>query len=245
MRCNHVQDEVVPVIPDWLSLTQSALFLKWSSTTRHKPGAAGGTWACEIYHGCKTCNEHLSLPCSLLAEANEIGSFLSASCYSDAPEVFLRFYLILLSEFVGQLEGAAELMGLKIGKKPRQVCLWANRWGKHRMQILLQHHPLMAFADQYGGKWAEVELRFRTASLIDACGNTQPARIIDTEWLARHQGNVLSDEANSPGRAVILVPPMMSFLEETMKYFRVFVDACLKVPDTIRKFESSAFVRGC
>lgn len=245
MPCDEVQDHVVPIIPDWLALTQSALFRKWSSTTRHQPGAAGETWACEIYHGCKTCNEHLSLPCSLLAEANEIGSFLKGACYSDIPAVFLRLYLILLSEFVGQLEGAADLMGLSVGKKPRQVCLWANRWGKHRMQILLQHHPLMAFADQYGEKWTEVEQRFKTESLIDACGNTQPARIIDTKWLERHQGNVLSDEANSPGRAVILVPPTMSFLEETIQYFREFVDACLKVPETIRKFESASFLREC
>src|SRR5690349_23098677 len=109
MQCYEVVLDDQTVIPeDWLRQTQSRLFDKWASTTNHRPGASGGTWACEIYHGCTTCQEHLSLPCSLLAEANEIGTFLSTSCFSDEPAAFLRLYLILLSEFSSQLEHAAE-----------------------------------------------------------------------------------------------------------------------------------------
>ena len=52
--------------------------------------------------------------------------------------------------FRGQLDLAAKEMDLGVRKKPKSVCMWANRWAKHRLQILLQHHPLMAFADQYG-----------------------------------------------------------------------------------------------
>jgi hypothetical protein len=146
---------------------------------------------------------------------------------------------MILSEFVGQLEGAARLMEIGLRKKPRLVCLWANRWGKHRLQILLQHHPLMAFADQYGDNWAEVEERLRTEPLTDPCGNSQPVRIIDPQWIEVNYGNRLSHDANAPGRALVVVPPLAVFLDETIGYFRDFVEACLKMPE----FESVAYVR--
>ena len=152
------------------------LFEKWSSTTGASTQTVNGTWACEIAHGCRTCREHLSLPCSLLAEANEIGSFLNSTCFCEKPATFLRLYLLILSEFGSQLEQAAKLMDLGLSKKPRDVALWANRWAKHRLQILLQHHPLMAFADQYGDAWPEAERRFRTEPRLDDCGNSQPVR---------------------------------------------------------------------
>ncbi len=241
MACNEIRNMSIPVLPDWLVRTQEALFQKWSSTTGHRPGAGRNTWACEIYRGCTTCQEHLSLPCSLLSEANEIGAFLTTRCFADDPAIFLRLYLIILSEFIGQLEGAAEVMDLRIGKKPHLVSLWANRWGKHRLQILLQHHPGLAFADQYGSKWAEVEKDIRTGTIVDRCGNNHAARVIDTNWLEQHHGKRLNPDANGPGRTVILVPPMMDFLDPTIRYFRGFVDACLKDPERIRRFESEAF----
>jgi hypothetical protein len=190
------------------------------------------------------CNEHLSLPCSLLSEANEIASFLSVSCFADDPAIFLRLYLIILSEFVGQLDQAAKLMGLGLRKKPRHVCLWANRWAKHRLRILLQHHPLMAFADQYGDRWSEADARFRVEPLVDDCGNQLSVRIIDTRWLEQNQHSGL-EEANGPGRSIILVPPLSTFLDEVIQYFREFVDKCLEDPARIRRFESASFVRGC
>jgi hypothetical protein len=246
MNCYAVYLDDPKEIPEgWLGSVQASLFKKWTATTRHRPGASGGTWACEIYHGCSTCSEHLSLPCSLLAEANEITSFLGSACYSDEPATYFRIYLMILSEFAAQLESVAQLMSLRTGKKPRLVALWANGWAKHRLQILLQHHPLMAFADAYGGRWAVAQVRFRDEPFVDRCGNRQPTRIIDTKWLESHHGRQTCKDANGPGRAIILVPPMMTFLDEVIGYFRGFVDACLKDPERIRAFESSSFVRGC
>ena len=63
----------------WLEVTQAALYEHWGATTGHRPKANRSTWACEIAQGCRQCNEHLSLPCSLLAEANEVGLFLSTT----------------------------------------------------------------------------------------------------------------------------------------------------------------------
>ena len=150
---------------------------------------------------------------------------------------------MMLSEFSSQLEQAAQLMRLKLYKKPRNVALWANRWAKHRLQILLQHHPLMAFGDQYGDSWDEAERRFRSEPLYDGCGNAQPVRIIDTEWLAKSHGKKIEPMANQSGRTIVLVPPLMVFLDETITFFRAFVDACLKNVDSIRRFESAGFTR--
>ncbi len=91
-------------LPGWFEPTQRRLYDSWVCTTRHDGSATGGTWACEIASRCRTCNEHLSVPCSLLAEANEIGKFLGATCYSNDPGIFFRLYLILLDEFCAQLE---------------------------------------------------------------------------------------------------------------------------------------------
>ena len=124
--------------------------------------------------------------------------------------------------------------------------MWANCWAKHRLQILLQHHPLMAFADQYGEAWSQARPRFGGEPLFDRCGNAQPVRIIDTAWLERWNGTHRMDpETNRPGRAIVLVPPMMGFLDEAITYFRSFVDACLSDVDRIRGFESAGFIRGC
>jgi hypothetical protein len=197
MACDEVTLEGLTVPPDWLGRTLGSLDERWTRRTHHRPGASGGTWACEIYHGCSSCQEHLSLPCSLLTEANEIGALLGAGCFSNDPATFLRLYLILLSEF----------------------------------------------ADQYGDRWPEAEARLRSEPLVDPCGNTYAVRVIDTKWLERNQGNRLSPEANGPGKALVLVPPMVNFLDETTDYFRTFVDGCLKVPDKIRQFESSHYMR--
>lgn len=246
MKCDQVTLDDIAIPPDWLAQTAGKLFERWATVTGHRPGADRGTWACEIANGCRSCQEHLSLPCSLLAEANEIAAFLSVGCFSEDPATFLRLYLILLSEFDSQLNQAAQLMDLKVGKKPRKVAVWANCWAKHRLQILLQHHPLMAFADQYGEAWSQARPRFGGEPLFDRCGNAQPVRIIDTAWLERWNGTHRMDpETNRPGRAIVLVPPMMGFLDEAITYFRSFVDACLSDVDRIRGFESAGFIRGC
>jgi hypothetical protein len=242
--CIELRLDNYPFTSDnWLASTQSDLYNLWSEKTKHIPNATNGTWACEIARGCRTCREHLSLPCSLLSEANEVGSFLSVSGFSQEPSMFLRLYLIILSEFTSQIEQIGDLMKLDIGKKPRLLALWANRWAKHRMQILLQHHPMMSFADAYGERWSEVEEVIRHANFRDKCGNEIKANFLDTKWLEENVGKRLRHDPNGPGRSIILVPHMKNFLVEVIQYFRDFVDACLSVPDRIRRFESAHYSR--
>jgi hypothetical protein len=64
--------------------------------------------------------------------------------------------------------------------------------------------------------------------------------IINTDWLCDVAGGKRPDLglANGRSKAVIVVPPMAEFLDETIAYFRAFIDAALKVPDRVRTFMS-------
>ena len=224
---------------NWLEKERTALYDRWVSATGHSPEANNRTWACEIAFGCRRCDEHLSLPCSLLREANEIGLFLSATCFTARGDSFLRFYLILLSEFVNQLRDLADLLGLEVGKPPKEVVVWANRWAKHRLHVLVQHHPAMIFADQYGDEWPEIERGLTSLVCEDRCGNQWPAMLIDTAWLCAAAGKEPDlSLANGEAKAVIVVPPMRCFLDRTISYFRTFIDAALEAPDAVRAFRS-------
>jgi len=231
----------------WFEPTKKALYDYWVQTTHHTPDSSYGTWACEIAQGCRTCNEHLSLPCSLLKEANQIASFLNLVCFSDDPEVFFKFYLILLSEFVGQLHDVAGLLDLRIGKPPKEICLWANRWAKHRLHMLVQHHPVQVFADQFGDEWPGIRPRLATSLAEDRCGRKLPVMIVDSQWLSDFADGKRPDLAlaNGQARALIVVPPLKDFLIKTCDYFRCFIDAALKAPERVRQFQSPHFAVNC
>jgi hypothetical protein len=230
---------------EWLDTTRQKLHDAWVKKTGHRKGASNNTWACEIARGCRQCNEHLSLPCTLLQEANEIASFLSSGCFTDQPASFVRFYLMLLFEFTSQLSDVAELLDLQVGKTPRSLSIWANRWAKHRLHILVQHHPTMIYADQHPN-WGEIKPLLPRATVEDKCGNKRPAMIIDEQWLANARGPQPNlSLANGEARAAVVIPPLMSFLEETMEYFREFIDAALAVPNKVREFQSGHYTVRC
>lgn len=234
--------------PHWLDETRARLHSHWVQRTGHSPGANQGTWACELARGCRTCNEHLSLPCSLLSEANEIGAFLSVPCFSDRAETFLRLYLILLSEFVQQLSDVAGLLAIRVSDAPRTLNIWSNCWAKDRVHILVQHHPQMIFADSYGPQWTEMEQKLSSLKSVDRCGSVKPCTIGNTEWLADTRQCGKSPDllvANSSSRLVLVVPHMQSFLDSTCNYFRTFLDKALEAPEAVRAFESEHFSLRC
>lgn len=233
-------------IEGWLPLTQTALLDRWFNATGHRSNARFNTWACEIAHRCRTCNEHLSIPCSILREANEIGAFLESACYSEEPVVFLRLYLVLLSEFVNQLKDLSRLVRIHVEKPPKLVVVWANRWAKHRLSILVQHHPLFLFADKYGATAAQFFAELADANLTDGCGLAKPIQVIDTQWFIEHDsGTPNLDEANDDAQAIITVPPLTSFMDEVIRYFRHVIDRFLESPEAVKQFESNNVRSGC
>ncbi|QDU29571.1 hypothetical protein ETAA8_46850 [Anatilimnocola aggregata] len=134
-------------VPDWFTKTRLHLLETWTKTTRHGLKRPTNGWACEIGYGCRTCTDHLSIPCSLATEAHEIAVLLNKEWIEEEFPVFFRFYLVALSEFVRNLESVAKMLGLKIPGPPGNVCSWCNNFAKHRLCILIQHHPGIIVAD--------------------------------------------------------------------------------------------------
>lgn len=205
-------DADIPEDAGWFALAREELYRQWTDRTGHGPGCGPGSWACQVGTGCRSCGRHLSVPCSLNEEANEIGLLLSVSCFDEKPETFLRLYLVLLSEFSAQLESVADLLGIQIGKPPPLVKVWANRWAKHKLHIVVQHHPEHLFSDTYRSCWMKVEPKIREIEAIDQCGQMQPCRIVDTAWLENAKSSTPDlGLANSTAPVLILVPPLMTF----------------------------------
>ena len=177
-RFKWIIKELPTEVDGWFDDCQRQLYERWGEIG-HGGNVRRGRWACEIYGHCKTCHEHLSLPCSLAREADEIGLFLKSPRYGDNPIIFLRLYLILLSEFCGGLSDVANLIGIKVGSPPKKISVWCNKFAKHRLNILVQHHPLYLFADAYGRAWEKFAPVAPTKCLIDRCGNQRPQALID------------------------------------------------------------------
>jgi hypothetical protein len=229
---------------NWFELALTSAHDRWKSTTGHDPEKCDNAWAAEIAKHCQRRGEHLSLPCSLIREGNEIICFLNSVSSTIEPSVFFRLYLILLSEFCGQLKDISGVLRFEFPKTPSLVSIWSQRWAKHRLRILVQHHPLTLFADQYGQRWQEVEVLargdvYRTENETDV-----PIIAIDTDWFRSNPGRRPGfEQANTGGQAIVFMPHMLSFLDETIDYYRAFIDKCIAAPEKVRQFESIHYRR--
>ena len=182
----------------------------------------------------------LACPVRCSPRRTRSASFSARLVLPRAPDEFFRFYLILLSEFVNQLRGLSDPLGLEIGRPPKLVVVWANCWAKHRLHILAQRHPEPIFADEYAENWQAMERALPTLLYEDRCGKQRRLMVIDTAWLCDHANEHKPDLelANGEAKAVIVFPPMQDFLDQTCGYFRHFIDAALKAPTGMRKFQS-------
>jgi len=226
----------------WLHEVQPELFKLWVKETRHKAGANAGTLACQLRPPGN--GNHLSLPCSLLQEANEIGTFLASPALNDYPVTFIRLFIFLLDEFTERLRQVAEkeCLGLPLGKQPRGISIWANNWAKHRTQILLQHHPCIMFLDRMLMTGTECKQRTEAEGMQDQCGETHPCRVFDQDSLGS-----LSDGSFDPKEAVavMVVPPLKDLLVEAIEYFKKFVSLARADRTKLERLESERFQYGC
>jgi hypothetical protein len=231
-------------IEGWFDKLRISLFEVWTSKTGHGLTGPINGWACEIGRGCRSCSDHLSIPCSLATEAHEIAVFLNKPWDQAEFILFFRLYLVILSEFVCNLEGIAKKVGVEIGSPPVNVRAWANNYAKHRQCILLQHHPFVVEADAFGPDWPKMETALQKKEYMDGCGVIHSLEIIDQNWFGSERKHDTIG-ANSNRQAVIVIPPLMGFLEDTMTYFRSLVDACGKQPDLVKQFESAHYSARC
>jgi hypothetical protein len=240
-------DETSPDLK-WLHRVQPQLLKYWADETRHVKSAGGNTLCCEIVRAAGSAAQHMSMPCTLASEATEIGTFLSASCFNDDPVTFFRLYMFLLDEFCERIRKASkEVLDLPIGKEPKRISVWGNRWAKHRLQLSLQHHPMIAFCDRYKTTPGELKKRAEAELGRDRCGNTYPCRAVDTEELGKifGDGKPNHDYARENFMTMIIVPPLTEFLEDTANYLKDFVRLCKASMPALKKLESEHFRYGC
>lgn len=236
-------DNEPPDIPGWLRPTQTNLAMKWRERTGHFEGARNNSLACQMAVACRECEEHLSIPCSIASEANDIGTFLDTPFPIYRPDMFLRLLLMLLGEFVGNLKDINERIHLGINFKKPTLEIWVNRWAKHRLTIAIQHHPTMLFADSKGQGWNAFAATLTEKSVLKTDEGALPLLLMDEKWFRANatktmfSGNV--EQANSNVHALVVVPPMMTFIDETVHCFQLFVNAAKSNPHKIRRFEAT------
>ncbi len=225
----------------WLSVTREKLAEHWSCETGHVPipGFPRNPWSRELADACELVEGHLSLPCSLKTQANQIGLFLLSNGFDGDPVLFFKLYVMLLGEFAGQLRDVAGLMELTLAKPPKCVSVWANCWAKHSLAILVQHHPQYVFADDLGPDWAHYVKDHSSLICRTPSGEEDSPHVIDTEWMCEQGGKPNVSMANDPKPVTILIPPLMDLLKETVSYYRVFLDAVLVDPCCIQLFETT------
>jgi hypothetical protein len=228
----------VPIIQTpWLRVVREKTAELWASQTGHLPGVNRGNWASELMRACADTQGHLSLPCSLREQADYIGVFLMSPSFDNSPVLFLKLYTMLLGEFNGQLQDVSRLMKFDIGKPPRLTSVWANCWAKHALSILVQHHPRYVFADELGTDWAVYNHDHSKLVMTDPSGKQYQPPIIDTEWLCSNSQCTDPQSANFSKPPVVVVPPLATFIQECMQYYRKLIDGALEDPCRIRMFE--------
>ena len=236
----------VPASAHWLHKIQPALFNAWRDRTGHFDGAGGRSLACKIVRA-SGCQQHLSLPCSLANEANEIGSFLQSECFNSQPVTFFRLLLILLDEFCERLHTAGNhVLQIDVGRPPKLLSIWANNWAKHRLQILLQHHPCIIFRDRYGCDLDGIKRMLADDPFQDNCGTTFQCHLIETSNLGElRRQDAIIERAALPCFTVIVVPTLDEFLFPAIDYFERFVSQCLSNMERLKLLESEHFSYGC
>ena len=94
-----------------------------------------------------------------------------------------------------------------------------QHFAKHRLCILIQHHPFVIAADTYGEAWPPFEQSLQIGGLHGSV-RSQRRSIIDQKWF-NGQRKKDTAGANSVRQAFIVLPPLMGeFLSATMTYFR-------------------------
>lgn len=220
----------------WIRPIRERLAEQWCLVTNH-PGVKvnEGDWASSINNAFPDIKGHMSLPCSIRGQADEIGFFLMSDGMDDHPQLFLKMYLFLLAEFCGQLQDMAGLLGFKVRADCKLSKMWNNRWSKHNLSILLQHHPQIIFADELGADWHHATTDLTSIFFTGPAGKRRDITRIDTEWLSKSQKPDLSKPPLGETGAVVLVPPLRDFLCETMDFFCSFLVTAVEHPSSLLK----------
>jgi len=181
----------------------------------------------------------------MLQEANEVGLFLGSTCFNDNPVAFFRLYAFLLDELTERMHSTAQKVLRKpFSKQPKSISIWGNVWAKHRLKILLQHHPFIVFLDRVGDDEEQCRRQLEREQVQDRCGNIHPVRVLDQDSLGQLQGTDWELDSRDAS-LVVVVPPLTTLLIDAVDYFKKFVSLCKENGDALIALESDRFVTGC
>jgi len=211
---------------EWFPPSRAALAQLWHSRTTMTRDGSTQQIVCSLLDVACNTSGHLSLPCAIADEADQIQAFLNSHCFDDRPQLFFRLLLILLDEFTECLCKATVLCGAKKKslKQPDLLSIWTNHYAKHRQAIIIQHHAEHYFTED-----------------LTACLRLSPLGMkilpIDTEWLKKNPSANLED-ANADKRAVIVVPKLSEFVAVAIDLYVEFVNFCKSNPAALERFHS-------
>jgi hypothetical protein len=180
---------------------------------------------------------HLSLPCSLASEADHLEAFLGLSKLDRDPVLFLRLYLILLDELCDRMDKLGGMLGLSIQWPTRNVnaSAWANHVGKHRLALVVYHHPLYLFLDSPGGPACESHVR-------SLASEESGVVVVDGKTVDEDKADDHAKIGNTARLAVVVVPTLVEFLKDALGRYAAFVTAAKGMAtSTLDRFESKSF----
>jgi|GEM_PF-4893613 len=220
---------------EWHTPYCDELFQHWKRLTGHYPGS-GQTLACKIYHACGYPSEHVGFACSLSRSGNEISHFMRSGPSMLDEIMFAKLLILLLDEFVDGMRRICAKARLPVPKSPRNLSMWANIWAKHRVHLLLQHHPIEELVDLAHNDVIQMLNERQYIDLHSEKGDSTSCMVIDSKNLDLLQersnaSSMLKSENWTPW--IVLVPSLIGFLDEAYIVYKDFVDTCVQNKDKV------------
>jgi hypothetical protein len=216
-------DVILPGDLAWLRDTRTDLHNTWRTKGRYvaKDGR-NLPLSCRLADAANpNLQGHLSLPCSVGQDADEIEAFLGSVAYDGYPVAFLRFYLFLLDEFGRALDDAYHRIDANksLPGTLTELSVWTNNYAKHRVDFLVQHHPKYLFLDNPKAAALVPKLPCPDILVIDL---RKPHEVV----------------AHRYPHAVLMVPKLRAFLDPLLRYYAKFVEHAEQEVANLQKFHS-------
>jgi len=209
----------------WFKLVRQTLLAEWVINWKRRAG---------IVEPCKCTSlfadvvdpqeEHISLACSIADEYQQVTELLGSEGFDLDPVLFFRLYLYMLDEFTSRIQECYKLIAGTRPRQPYRISLWANRYAKHKAALFIMHHAIHVFADGHQNMYPLLE---RTEGEIGGmCLRTgvlpECLFVLNEEWFKKNESPSLA-LSNKQVVPTIAIPPLKTFLDETMSYLSTFI----------------------
>jgi hypothetical protein len=196
---------------------------------------------CQLFSDVVDMNDgHISIACSLLEEQEQITDLLSHSGFNNSPILFFKLLLFLLDEFTERISKCYVLLGNMQVKQPKLLSLWANKYAKHRLALFIQHHVRHVFYDCDQRIYQALSGRDKIDGMCLRSGYLpETVFVLDHKWLENNTGHSEINLTNKETVPTILIPPLQNFIDETLVFYRNFIDFAKQKPEGLKRFQSN------